>query len=135
MKNLQIYTDGAARNNPGPAGLGVVFLDKNAKVISSFKKYIGEATNNQAEYKALILALQKAKELKTEKITVYMDSKLVVEQVNGNFKIKEPILKKLYWQIRDLILELGGNIEFIHIPRTRNKQADKLANQAIDEKI
>ncbi|MFC1656715.1 ribonuclease HI family protein [Patescibacteria group bacterium] len=134
MKTLLIYTDGAARNNPGPAGLGVVFLDKNAKVISSFKKFIGEATNNQTEYKALILALQKAKELKPEKIKVYLDSKLVVEQVNGNYKIKESTLKKLYWQIRDLVLELGGNIEFIHIPRTKNKRADKLANQAIDEK-
>ena len=134
MEILKIYTDGAARNNPGPAGLGVVFYDKNAKVISSFKKYIGEATNNQAEYKAVILALQKAKKIKAKKIKVYMDSKLVVEQVNGNYKIKEPILKKLYWQIRDLILETGGNIEFIHIPRIKNKQADKLANQAIDEK-
>ena len=133
MKTLLIYTDGAAKGNPGPAGVGIVFLDKNAKLISSFKKFIGEATNNQAEYRALVFALQKAQELKPKKIEVYMDSKLVVEQINGNYKIKNKELKKTFWQIRDLIIELGGRVEFQYIPREKNKLADKLANQAIDE--
>ena len=134
MKTLLIYTDGAARNNPGPAGLGVVFLDESGKLRFSCKKYIGQATNNQAEYQAVILALTKAKEFGPEKIQVFMDSKLVVEQVSGNFKIKNPDLKKLFWQIRDQILEFGGKVEFKYIPREKNKLADKLANQAIDEK-
>ena len=133
MKTLLIYTDGAARNNPGPAGLGVVFCASSGTVISSFKKFIGKATNNEAEYRAVILALNQAKSLHPEKIQLHLDSRLVAEQVKGNFKIKEARLKRLFWQIRDLIMELGGNIEFIYIPREQNKSADKLANEAIDE--
>ena len=135
MKTLTIFTDGAAKNNPGPAGIGVVFLREDGTLIDTHKEYIGEKTNNVAEYLALILALDKAKDHKAEKIIVNLDSKLLVEQINGNYKVKDPTLKKLFWQVRELILELGGNIEFCHIPREKNYRADKLANQAIYEKL
>lgn len=131
MKKIKIYTDGGARGNPGPAGCGVVIYDSQNKKIKEINKFIGKATNNQAEYNALILGLQKAKELKAEEVECFLDSQLVVEQLNHNYKIKNPDLGFLFIKVWNLS-QFFKKISFFHIPREKNKEADKLVNEAID---
>jgi ribonuclease HI len=131
---LLIFTDGAARGNPGPAGCGVVIVDEDGTVIEKHHQYIGEATNNIAEYKALILGLTEVQKFKkVTEIRCYADSKLIVEQVNGNFKVKNKALAELHEQVRSLVFELPS-VQFFYIPREKNKEADKLANIAINQK-
>ena len=134
MKFL-INTDGGARGNPGPAGIGAIvkYEKKEEKIL----KYIGEATNNQAEYRAVIEALKWVKENAKEndlEIECLLDSELIVEQLNQRYKIKNEGLKPLFWEIRDLIMALGGKVSFKYIPREKNKEADKLVNEAIDKR-
>ena len=139
MTKLVINTDGGARGNPGPSGIGVVIRDENNKIIGAHKQYIGEATNNVAEYKALILALEKAGEglrakgigLSETELEVLMDSELIVRQMQGRYKIKEPTLKLLAGEVLILIKNFK-DVTFHHVPREQNKEADKLVNQAID---
>lgn len=133
---LTVYTDGGARGNPGPAGIGVL-IEKNQEQFK-ISKYIGLATNNQAEYQAVIEALKYLiVNFTGSNITAqfYLDSQLVVEQLAGNYKIKNEGLKTLFNEARDLILKLGGQISFTHIPREQNCVADKLVNLAIDGAI
>jgi ribonuclease HI len=134
MKSLIIYTDGGARGNPGPAGIGVVFRDERGKIVAEFKGYIGEATNNCAEYKALILALTEASTLNPQPsiLEIRMDSELIVRQMQGRYKIKEPTLKLLAAEVLKLRNQFK-NVTFHHVPREQNKEADKLVNEAIDE--
>jgi len=129
--HLKIYTDGGARGNPGPAGIGVVIRDPSGKC-KKYSKYIGKATNNQAEYKALIFGLSKAKKLNPQKVTCYLDSELVVKQLNGFYKIKNKGLKPLFAKVENLASSFP-KITLFHIPREKNKQADKLVNKAIDK--
>jgi len=132
-----IYSDGGARNNPGPGACGFLIYHKNnAEPIFKGNKFLGDTTNNQAEYQGVIEALKKLYELDNnpEDIEVFLDSKLIVEQMNGNYKVKDEKLKPLFWEIRDLIVALKVVIKFIHIPREKNKEADLLVNKAIDEK-
>lgn len=129
---LTINTDGGARGNPGPAGIGVVIADEKGKIISQHKQYIGEATNNVAEYKALLLALEESLKLGAGQLFINMDSELIVRQMQGRYKIKEPSLKLLAAEALKLIKHFK-NVAFSHVPREKNKQADKLVNQAIDE--
>ncbi|MEK7137969.1 MAG: ribonuclease HI family protein [Patescibacteria group bacterium] len=130
---LIIYTDGGARGNPGPAALGVVVGDKE------YSEYLGEMTNNKAEYLALVFALKKAKALlggkKAEEaeLEVRMDSELIVRQLNGIYKIKEPDLQPLFIEVWNLRLDFK-KVTFHHIPREQNKRADRLANQALDDR-
>jgi ribonuclease HI len=131
-KKIVINTDGGARGNPGPAGIGVVFFDENQKIIGEFNQYIGSATNNTAEYKALILALQKAAVAGAQELEVRMDSELIVRQMQGRYKIKEPGLKILAAEVLKLIKKFH-KVEFCHVPRELNKEADKLVNEAIDK--
>ncbi|PIR96353.1 MAG: ribonuclease H [Candidatus Doudnabacteria bacterium CG10_big_fil_rev_8_21_14_0_10_42_18] len=133
--NYTIFTDGGSRGNPGPAGVGVVVYDSENKIVGKYNGYIGRATNNVAEYKALVLALEKAALLPTpEKLTVNMDSELIVRQMNGQYKIKEPALKDLALKVFSLTKKFQSVI-FNHVPREKNKLADKLVNIAIDEAI
>lgn len=131
--SVVIYTDGGARGNPGPAGAGAVIL-KGGEVVAEVKKYLGPIqTNNWAEYEAVVLALAKAKELGlTGDIEFRLDSKLVVEQLMGNWKIKEPTLKPQVAKVRELLKDFG-NVRFGYVPRAENKEADRLVNEAIDE--
>ena len=130
---LVIYTDGASRGNPGKASYGFTISDSLGKLIYEEGKYIGVATNNVAEYTAVLEALKWIKENIKEKVQIefYADSKLVVEQLSGRFKVKSPHLKLIIEQIRVLAFELGG-IKFTHVFRARNTLADKLANAALD---
>lgn len=130
---LILNTDGGARGNPGPAGIGVVVAD-NSGIVSQHKEYIGEATNNVAEYRALILALLEAKTLAATELEIRMDSELIVRQMQGRYKIKDLRLKSLAQEALRLIKHFK-NVEFVHVPREQNKLADKLVSQAIEEHL
>lgn len=133
---LIINTDGGARGNPGPAGIGVVIKNEQGIVLFERGEYIGETTNNQAEYKALILALEKTSgnlEPKSSELDleVRMDSELIVRQMTGQYKVKDPGLKPL----AEIVIKLCKNfkhVNFVHVRRELNKEADKLVNEAID---
>lgn len=130
---LKIYTDGGARNNPGPAGIGIVIYNENDKIIKEHKEYIGEATNNVAEYQAVVKALEIASTLKAENLDFYIDSELVVKQLKGLYKVKDEKMKKLFDEVK--VLSMGfASTEFTHIKREKNVLADKLVNEAIDER-
>ncbi|MFA4981235.1 MAG: ribonuclease HI family protein [Candidatus Omnitrophota bacterium] len=134
MKNKKvfIYTDGGSRGNPGPAGVGVVIMDdKKKKKIKEMCKYIGEATNNTAEYSALICGLEEAIMLDADEIVVYMDSELVAKQMSGEYRVKNADIKPLFEKAVD-ILKKFKSFEIKHIERSKNKEADKLANKAMN---
>lgn len=133
MKKLIINTDGGARGNPGPAGVGVVFSDLKGDKVAAYKEYIGNATNNVSEYRALILALEKAKDFSCEEIECRLDSELVVKQLKGEYRVRDEKMKDLYLKVQKLTF--FKPISFIHVPREKNKEADKLANEAIDEAL
>jgi len=138
MKTI-IYTDGGSRGNPGPAGIGVVFSDGKGKVIKEYAEKIGRATNNEAEYEAVIFALQKAKLLfggkksKTMEIEIRTDSEFVAKQMNGKYKILDRRIEQLFLKLWNLKIDFG-KVEIAHIPRTENTGADKLVNKALDAK-
>jgi len=130
-KSIEIYIDGAARGNPGNSGIGVLIRETQDKQ-REIKKYLGTKTNNQAEYTALITALESAKDLKDKRIKIYTDSLLVANQVNGLWKVKHPEIIPLNKQAK-LLLENYKSITIQHVPRELNREADRLANLAIDE--
>jgi ribonuclease HI len=131
MTNLLIHTDGGARGNPGPAAIGVVIQNKESGVITKIGVYIGHATNNQAEYSALIEALQNAQKEKPSQVECLLDSELVVKQLNGEYKVKEPTIKKLWARVKELE-KTFPQITYKHIPREKNKEADKIVNEVLD---
>lgn len=132
MKKIIIYSDGGARGNPGPAGIGAVLRSENGLVLAEISKYLGETTNNQAEYQALIAALEKAKDLNGEEIECYLDSELVVKQLNREYKVKNAELAPLFLKIHNLSL-VFKKISYHHVRRECNKEADHLANLAMDK--
>lgn len=129
---VTIHTDGGARGNPGPAGIGVVLEYEGKKL--TFKKYIGPATNNQAEYQAVILGLQVAKEIGAVEVDVFLDSELVQQQLSGRYKVKNAELGVLFVKAWNLSMAFK-KVKYTHIYREDNKLADKLVNQAIDEAV
>ena len=131
MNKIIIHSDGGARGNPGPAGIGAVLNAADGIVLAEVSKYIGETTNNQAEYRALIAGLEKAIELKAEEVECYLDSELVVKQLNREYKVKNAELAPLFLKIHNLSLSFK-KIIFIHVRREQNKVADRLANEAMD---
>lgn len=131
MKALTAYFDGASKGNPGPSGIGGVLFDGD-HVIAEVKEYIGIATNNQAEYSALIAVLEEAKKLGAETLSIFADSELVVRQLTGEYRVKNPKLAPLFLkasQLRKSFLR----VTFRHVPREKNKLADALANLAVAE--
>lgn len=139
VNRLIIYTDGGAQTNPGPAAIGVVICNERGEILKEYSESIGTHTNNEAEYQALIFALKKAKLLfgkkkaKLMQIECRLDSELVVKHLNHQYKIKEKKLKPLFLELWNLTLDFG-KIEFKHIPREKNKKADRLVNQALKVK-
>lgn len=131
-KKIIIHSDGGARGNPGPAGIGAVLTDEAGVVLAEISEYLGKATNNQAEYRALIVALQKAQELKATEVDCYLDSELVVKQLNREYKVKNADLAPLFLKVHNLSLGFS-HCRFFHVRRELNKEADKLANQAMDK--
>lgn len=140
-KKIIIHTDGGSRGNPGPAAIGVTIEshdhDPSApKWLKKYKERIGEATNNTAEYKALIKALAEAKKIlkkesKETALEVRMDSELIVKQMLGEYRVKDNNLKNLFDEVERLIPDFKS-VRFLHIPRENNKEADKLVNEALD---
>ena len=136
-EKLIIYTDGGSRGNPGPSGVGVVVSNEKSQVIKKYSKFLGEKTNNEAEYEAVIFALAKVKHLfgkekaKNFDIEFRMDSELVARQLKGEYKIKEEKLFPLFIKIWNLKMDFG-EMSFVEIPREKNKEADALANEAMD---
>ncbi len=136
---LNIYTDGGSRGNPGPAALGVYITDENNEIVYRHGKRLGVATNNVAEYSAVVHALEWVNSYvpkePIERIRVFMDSQLVVSQLNGLYKVKHPMMRTLLFQVREQEGSLKIPISYTHIPREQNKQADAMVNQALDYKI
>lgn len=129
-----MYVDGASRGNPGEAGVGVVITDSQGRTVKEYKAFLGVATNNVAEYRALILGLEKAWALGGNRVTAYLDSELVVRQLRGEFKVREAHLKPLHQQALERLQQFS-RYEIQHLPREENRRADQLANEAIDRKI
>jgi len=130
----QIHTDGGARGNPGPAAIGVV-IHKNNTLLHKFGLYIGETTNNVAEYRGVIEALKYIKGSHIDnqfEILFVLDSLLIVNQLNGVFKIKEPHLRELSLQVKFLEEEIGRDIRYTAVRREQNAEADAMVNQALD---
>ena len=135
--NLIAFTDGASRNNPGEAGIGIIIKDDEGKILSRIKKYLGTATNNVAEYTALIRCLETVLTPGTfqcSSLVIHTDSELMARQIEGVYKIKDQNLKVLHARVKELIAAAGFPCSVRHIPRSKNAEADLLANEAIDTK-
>lgn len=128
---IKIFCDGGSRGNPGPSAAGVVFLTSDDEVIDKFCKFLGLGTNNQAEYSAVLLALDKLKNYNYQKASFYLDSELVVKQLHGQYKVKDSILRDLFFKIQSLIQD--QNIAFSHVRRDLNKLADEQVNICLDK--
>jgi len=130
-RHLILFTDGASRGNPGKAGAGIQLQDQQGQEILTDSKYLGHATNNEAEYQALILGLTRAQELSASQVEIYLDSELIVRQIQGRYKVKNAGLKPLYGKVTAL-LSTFDSYTIGHVPRAQNKRADELANIGID---
>lgn len=134
---IVVNTDGGARGNPGPAAIGIVIADDKGKVLKKISETIGNSTNNFAEYQAVATALDTLKRIygkktKEAQIEVRLDSELVKKQLNGEYQIKEPGLVPLFIQIHNLRVSNFPKLAFTHVRREKNKEADKLVNEALD---
>jgi len=134
---LIAFTDGASRSNPGEAGIGIVIKDEQGELKATLKKYLGKTTNNIAEYTALLTLIEHVKNSETlscSELVVNTDSELMTRQMNGEYKVKDPDLKLLFQKVKLYLHEAPFKFSIHHIPRSQNKEADRLANEAIDEK-
>ncbi len=131
---LSIHTDGGARGNPGPAGIGVVISDEKRTTVREISEYIGSATNNQAEYRAFIRGLEEAKKLGASSVNIAMDSELIIKQLKGEYKVRDKGLQPLFVKAWNLLQTFKSH-SAKHIPRVKNKRADALVNQALDKKV
>jgi len=130
-EKLTIYTDGGARGNPGPAAIGAVIYDNEKNIIQEISEYIGETTNNQAEYRACLSAMEAALKLGAQELDFYLDSELVVKQLKREYKVKNKDLAPLFIKIYNLSQQFI-KVKFTHINREENKLADSLVNKALD---
>ena len=126
-----VHTDGAARGNPGPSAIGVVIQDETGRTIYELSRTLGTHTNNEAEYLAVIAALQYLKESRVSHADFYLDSELVVKQLLGQYRVKEPRLQSLHGQAV-MLLNAVPKHTIRHVPRAKNARADELANEALD---
>ena len=140
MKKITIYIDGGSRGNPGPSAIGVVFYNEKKQIIKSYSEYLGDnLTNNEAEYQAVIFALKKFKALfgkklaKNSEIELKTDSELLIKQFNGEYKVLEPRIQSLFIIVWNLRIDFK-KIKFTLIPREKNRVADKLVNEALDNR-
>jgi len=128
---LLIYTDGAARGNPGPAGAGAILRDADGRTLAEIAEPLGHATNNVAEWTAVRLALEEARQLGATHVDMRMDSELVARQISGIYRVKHPDLKPIHAAVMELLRGFEG-YTIGHVPRELNKDADRLSNVAID---
>ncbi len=137
MEKVIAYTDGGARGNPGPSGIGVQIQDEHGKVLKEVSQFLGNATNNFAEYNGVMVALQTLKAMygkktKEMQFELRMDSELVKKQLNNEYQIKEPGLVPYFIEIHNLRVSNFPHLTLTHIPREKNKEADRLSNEAMD---
>ncbi len=139
MKRIIIYTDGGSRGNPGKSAIGVIFYNEKNQPFKEYAEYIGDnLTNNEAEYQAVIFALQKFKAIfgkklaKSSQVEIRSDSEFLIKQLKGEYKVLEPKIQQLFLQVWNLRLDFG-KIKFTLVPREKNKEADRLVNQALDD--
>jgi ribonuclease HI len=141
LSKVKVFTDGASRGNPGHSGIGITVYDENDFIIKTYMEYLGEATNNQAEYKALIKSVDVLKKMLSDneadfdEIEFYSDSELMVNQANFDFRVKEPDLALLNNKFHVTVKKLNKPWKIFYIERAKNKNSDKLANTAIDRKL
>jgi len=133
ISEVVLFTDGASRGNPGLAGAGVYITDTGGKKLVEKSLFLGKTTNNVAEYRALIIGLEEVIKINPSHVTVKMDSELIVKQLNGEYRVRNPGLLPLYRDAVERIEQING-IRVQHIPRNENREADRLANKAIDER-
>jgi len=133
MNKLDIFIDGASKGNPGPSGIGVIIM-QNGSLIKKISRYIGPATNNVAEYTALVHGLQEGLLLKADAVKIKSDSELLCRQLNKDYKVKNPRIAGLYAQAMTL-LQNFKEVSIQHIPREQNASADELATQAVKEAL
>lgn len=135
---VRIYTDGGSRGNPGPSASGAVIKSvhdgKDNETLALVSRYLGKTTNNQAEYTAIIIGLERAKTLGATEVEMLMDSELAVRQLTGVYKVKNPDIAKRFVEVHNLVQDFK-QVTFRHIPREKNKEADALVNQCIDEHL
>jgi ribonuclease HI len=134
-KKLVLYSDGASRGNPGPAGIGIVICDERGEVVKEDEEFIGTATNNVAEYRALIKALELASNFPISELECFSDSELMIKQLNGDYAVKNPRLQELFLQVREKEKHFG-RVSYVHVSRAEAgiTRADQLANRAIEKK-
>ncbi len=130
LKKVIIHSDGVSRGNPGPAAIGAIIRDERGRLLASISQPIGRATNNQAEYRAIIAALEKVLALGARQVELNSDSELVVRQIKGQYRVRKEALRPLYQRVKELQSLLEG-FTVRHIPRQQNREADKLANAAL----
>jgi ribonuclease HI len=130
----RLHCDGAARGNPGPAAAGIVLYNPQGEIKAQIGKFLGETTNNVAEYQALLLGLKKARQLGASRIRIFADSELMVRQITGRYQVKSPHLLQLWRLAQKALSEFEAHV-ISHVPREENAQADALARQAIDQKL
>ncbi|MEK6754617.1 MAG: ribonuclease HI family protein [Bacteroidota bacterium] len=129
---IHAFTDGAARGNPGEGGVGILFKDEHGKTVATIYGYIGEATNNVAEYQALLACLKAAPKTKCTRLVVHSDSELLVRQITGEYRVKDQTLRRYFVKIHRLLAKAQFEFEIRHVSREQNKEADRLANLGID---
>jgi len=134
-----VYTDGGARGNPGPSAIGVVIKNAKGEILKEYGEYLGETTNNEAEYKAAIFALKKVKALwgkekaKKTEVQLFADSELLVKQLNGQYKVENAKIQQFFLELWNLKVDFK-KVSFTAVPREKNKEADRLVNEALDAK-
>lgn len=139
MDKFIVYTDGGARGNPGPAALGVVIQNGNGETLKEYGEYLGEKTNNEAEYRAAISALKKIKSLwgkekaKKTEVQLFADSELLVKQMTGKYKVENLNIQQFFLELWNLMIDFK-KVSFTAIPREKNKGADRMVNEALDQK-
>lgn len=133
-QRLRVYSDGAARGNPGLAGAGAVLVQPSGQVVDRIGKFLGVQTNNFAEYTGLLLGLRRAKELGVSEVEVFADSELMIRQLGGRYQVKSPSLRPLYEEALKLLNDFK-RVKLVHVPRAMNAAADEMSNRAIDERL
>lgn len=133
-RRLRVYSDGAARGNPGPAGAGAVLFDEEGNVVERLGRYLGRQTNNYAEYQGLLLGLHRALELGAREVEVVADSELMIRQLEGRYKVKAANLRPLWEESQDLLSRFD-RVRLVHVLRDQNADADEMSNRAIDERM
>jgi ribonuclease HI len=131
---MRVYSDGAARGNPGPSGAGAVLVEPSGQVVDRLGKFLGVQTNNFAEYMGLLIGLRRARQLGVQEVEVFADSELMIRQLNGRYQVKSPSLRPLYEEALRLLSEFQ-RVKLVHVPREMNAQADEMSNRAIDERL